>query len=106
MKDNKQSWKKAEPIEKFYVKYDPHNNIPNNEDTINNQIEKEVKALASAVYVTNKDKQNLTTSHKEILLWRFRLGHIGLQHAEWLICTGSLKMQGNSKAVALKTMLL
>ena len=28
------------------------------------------------------------------------MGYIGFQHVQWLICTGRLKVQGNSKAVA------
>ena len=56
--------------------------------------------MASAVYVTNEANQNLTPPQKEILRWQFRLGNIGFQHVQWLILTGRLKVQGNSKAVA------
>ena len=45
-----------------YVKYDPKNNLPTHEATIPNQRENEIKALASAVCVTNKANQNLTPS--------------------------------------------
>ena len=38
-------------------------------------------------------------SYKDILLWYCRLENIGLQHVQWLIITGRLKIQGNSKAV-------
>ena len=65
-----------------------------------NQREKDIKALASSVCVTNKANQNLTPSQKELLRWHFRLGHIGFQHVQWLIRTGRLKVQGNSKSVA------
>ena len=44
--------------------------------------------------------KNLTPSHKELLRWHFRLGHIGFQNVQWLILTGRLKAQRNSKAVA------
>ena len=56
--------------------------------------------MANAVCVTNEANQNLTPSDKEILLCHFRMGQIGLQHLQWLIRTGRLKVQGNSKAVA------
>ena len=55
--------------------------------------------LASDLCITNKANQNLTPSQKELLRWHFRLGHIGFQHVQWLIHTGILKVQGNSKAV-------
>ena len=87
-------------MERVYIKYDPKNNLPTYGDIIPNQREKEVKALASAVFVSNKDKQNLTISHKYLLRWNFRLGHIKLQNLQWLISTERLKLQQNSKAVA------
>ena len=55
--------------------------------------------MASAVYVTNEANQNLTPSQKELLRCHFRLGHIGFQRVQWLICKGRLKLQVNSKAV-------
>ena len=99
MREDKPGWQKAKPVENVYVKCDPKNNLPTHEATLPNQIEKEVKALTSAACVTNKANQNLTPSQKELLRWHFRLGHIGFQHVKWLICTGSLKVQVNSKAV-------
>ena len=36
LKEEKQGWQKAEPIEKIYVKYDPKNNLPIHEATIPN----------------------------------------------------------------------
>ena len=56
--------------------------------------------MKNSVCVTNEANQNLTPSHKELLRWNFRLGHIGFQHVQWLIRTGHLKVQGNSKVVA------
>ena len=55
--------------------------------------------MESDVCVTNEANQNLITSQKELPQWHFRLGHIGFQHVKWLICTGSLKVQGNFNAV-------
>ena len=96
----------SEPVERFYLKYDPKNNLPTHEDTLPNQntlanqIDNEVKIFASAVYVNNEANQSLTPSYKELIRWHFKLGHIGFQHVQWLIRTGCLKVQGNSKAVA------
>ena len=56
--------------------------------------------MESAVCVTNDDNQNLTSSQKDLLQRKFRLGHIGFQHVQWSIQTGRLKVQGNFKAVA------
>ena len=56
--------------------------------------------MLSDVCDTNKANQNITPSHKELLRCHFRLGHIGFQHVRGLICTGHLKVQVNSKAVA------
>ena len=56
--------------------------------------------MINVFYVTNEDNQNITPSQKELLQWHFRLGHIWFQHVEWLIRTGRLKVQGNSKVVA------
>ena len=55
--------------------------------------------MTSAVCVTNEDNQNFTPSQKELLRWHFRLVNIEFQHVQWLIRTGRLKLQGNSKAV-------
>ena len=84
----------------FYTKYNPKNNFPTHEAVMPNQKEEEFKACASFVCFTNKDNHNLTPSKKEILLWNFRMGHIRFQHVQWLICTGRMEVQGNSKAVA------
>ena len=100
LKEDKPGWHKAKPVERVYIKYNPKNNLPTHKATLPNQIEKEVKALESDVCVTNEANQNITPSHKELLRWKFRLGHIGFQHVQWLICTWRLKVQGNSKAVA------
>ena len=100
MKEDKPGFQKAEPIERVYVKYDPKNNLPTYEAIIPKKREKEVKEWAIDVCVTNEANQNLTTSQKDLLLWHFRLGHIGFQHVQWLFCTGRLKVQGNSKALA------
>ena len=100
MKDDKPVWQKAKPVERVYVKYDTNNNLPNHKTTLPTQIEKEVKALTNYVCVTNEANQNLTPSHIELPRWHFRLGHIGFQHVQWLIHTGRLKVQGNSKSMA------
>ena len=76
MKEDKPGWKNDEPVERVYVNYDPMNNLPTHEANLPNQREKETKALKSAVCVTNKANQNLTPSHKELLRWNFRLGHL------------------------------
>ena len=62
MKEENPGWQKTKPVEKFYINCDPKNNLPTHEATLPNQIEKEVKALASYVCVTNEDNQNLTPS--------------------------------------------
>ena len=67
LKEDKQGWQKAEPVERVYVKYDPNDNLTTHEATIPNQRDKEVKALASAVCVTNEANQNLTPLQKELL---------------------------------------
>ena len=56
--------------------------------------------MESDVCVTNEDNQKLIPSHKELLRLHFRLVHIGFQHVQWLIRTGCLTVQANSKAVA------
>ena len=55
--------------------------------------------MVSSVCVTNEANQSLDPLQKELLQWNFILGHIGFQHVKWLIRTGSLKVQGDSKAV-------
>ena len=57
MKEEKPGWKKAETIERVYVKYDPENNLPTHKATLPNQREKEVKALTSTFCVTNEAKK-------------------------------------------------
>ena len=53
LKENNPGWKKVEPVERFYVNYDPKKNPPTHEYTLPSQREKEVKSLASSVCVTN-----------------------------------------------------
>ena len=67
LKEDKPGWQNAKPVERFYVKYDPKNNLPTHEATLPNQREKEVKSLTSAVCVTKEDNQNLTLSQRELL---------------------------------------
>ena len=67
MKEDNPGWQKAGPVERVYVKYYPKNDLPTHEATLPNQIEKEVKAFASAICVTNEVNQNPTPSHKELL---------------------------------------
>ena len=67
MKEENPRCNKAEPVDRFYVKYDTNNNLPNNETTLPNHRDNEFKALASAVCVTNEANQNITPSQKEIL---------------------------------------
>ena len=52
MKEDKSGWKKAETVERVYIKYDPNDNLTIDETIIPNQRDKEVKALASAVCLT------------------------------------------------------
>ena len=37
LKEDKPGWKKAEPVEKFYVNYDPQNNLTAHKATLPNQ---------------------------------------------------------------------
>ena len=67
MKEDKPGWLKAKSVERVYVNYEPKNNLPTDESTLPNQIEKEVSALASDVCVTNDSNQKLTPSQKELL---------------------------------------
>ena len=53
MKEDKSVCQKAEPVERFYVKYESKNNLTTHEYNLPNQIEKDVMALASYVYVNN-----------------------------------------------------
>ena len=39
-KEDKPGWKKAEPVKRVYIKYDPKNNLPTHEDILPNQREK------------------------------------------------------------------
>ena len=63
MEDNP-IWQKDEHVERVYVNYDPNKNLPTHKDNLPNYREKEVKALKSAVCVTNKANQKLTPSQK------------------------------------------
>ena len=87
LKENKPVWQKAEHVERIYLKYDPKNNFPTHEATLPNQREKDAKAMKNDVCVTNEANQKLTPSQKELILWHFRLGHIGFQPVKWSILT-------------------
>ena len=92
LKEYKPGCQKAKPVERFYVKYEPKKNLSNTKANLLNLREKEVMELTSAICVTNEDNQILTPSQKELLLWHFRLGHIGFQHVQRLIRTVRLKV--------------
>ena len=55
-------------MERVYVKYEPNNNLPTHKSNLHIEIEKEFKALTSAVCVTNEDNQKFTSSQKELTL--------------------------------------
>ena len=59
MKEDKPGCQKAESVETIYIRYDLNNNFLTYEAIIPNHIEKEFKALESAICVTNKANQNL-----------------------------------------------
>ena len=99
LKEKKIGFQNAEPVERAYVKYDLKNNLPTHEATIPIQRENEVKVFSSALCVTNKANEQLTTFQKELLRWHFRLGHIGFQNVQWLTHKGRLKVQRNCKAL-------
>ena len=40
LKEDKPGCQKAEPVERFYIRYDPKNNLPTHEATLPNQGEK------------------------------------------------------------------
>ena len=83
-----------------YIKYDPNKNLPTREAILYNQRQKQVKTLASGVCVTNKSRQNLTPSQKQLLRWHFRLEHIEFQYVQWLVSTRRMKVKINAKAAA------
>ena len=85
-------------MERVYINSDPNKNLPTHEYIILKQRYKEVKALTSSICFNNKANHNLTPSQKEVIVWHFRLVHIGFQHVPWLIFTGRLKVRVNSKA--------
>ena len=67
LKEDKTCWKKSEPVERVYIKYDPSNNLTTHEAILPDQRDKDIKALASTVYVTNKGSHNLNPSQTELL---------------------------------------
>ena len=67
MKENNPDWQKNEPVERVYIKYDPSNNLTTHKAIITDQRDKDIKALASTVYVTNKGSHNLNPSQTKIL---------------------------------------
>ena len=53
MKEYQTGWQKAEPVERFYIKYYQEKNLTTHEAIIPNHRDKEVKSAASTVFVTN-----------------------------------------------------
>ena len=84
-------------MQRVYIKYYPSINIPTNEAFLPNQRDNEVEALASTACVTNKDNYNQTTWYKYVIWWHFRLVCIGYQNVQWLIHTGLIKVQVNTR---------
>ena len=67
LKEENPGWQKAKPVQRFYVKCDPKNNLPTHKSTLHNQRQIEVKSLKSAVCVTKEANQKLTPSQKHLL---------------------------------------
>ena len=53
LKEYQTGWQKAEPVERFYIKYYQEKNLTTHEAIIPNHRDKEVKSAASTVFVTN-----------------------------------------------------
>ena len=56
--------------------------------------------LRRVVCVTEKANANLTVAQKELLRWHYQLGHLGMQHVQWLVRQGKLKVRGKPTSVA------
>ena len=67
MKEDKTVYHNSEPLERVYINYEPKKNLPNNEDIMHKQREKDINSFASSVCVTTKANHNLTPSQKELL---------------------------------------
>ena len=72
LKEDKPGWQKAEPIERFFIKYYSKNNLPTHKSILPNHREK-VQVIVNAVCVTDEANQNFTRSQKELHRWHFRL---------------------------------
>lgn len=76
------------------VMYDPDTNLP----VLNaySDLEKAERALKGYTEggVTDEDNQNLTVMQKALLNWHYRLGHLGMQHTQWLGRQGILDSLG------------
>ena len=53
----------------------------------------------SVLCITESANVNLSNAQKELLRWRFRLGHVSVHHMQWMIQVGWLKV-ANPKAAA------
>ena len=80
-------------MERVYIKYHPSNNLPNNQDILDNQKYNNTKSLGGAVFFTNNDNLNITPSQKDIIFFQLRLGHIVFQHMKWLVYIGRMKFK-------------
>ena len=57
-------WQNLKPLERVYIKYESNITLPTHKALINNQIQKEVKAMERNGWVTNETNNNLNPSHK------------------------------------------
>ena len=75
------------------VLYDPTTHLPIL--SVYSDVQKAASALKSFKGgVIDEDNQNLSTMQKELLKWHYRLGHLGMQHVQWLGRQGLLDNLG------------
>ena len=79
---------------KVTIPFDPRSNLP----TLNVNMDLESVSTQLTAYqgtVTDETNQNLTGHQKALLKWHYRLGHLGMQHIQWLGRKGVLDGHGD-----------
>ena len=95
-------WQHTDPIHTVTVKYDRKDNLPKTAAHFHNTAENTKRALLGAIKMTQESNKNLTRAQKELLRLHFRLGHISMQHIQWLVRNNKVKTIHHTATLKIK----
>lgn len=91
-------WQFTDPIHQARIKYNHQNNLPELTGYFHDSHQEIEHSIFNAVKVTKEHNENLSRPQKDLLRLHFCLGHINMQHIQWLIRQGKVRCH-NAKSI-------